>query len=52
MTTDVETDHIMKLIPVRRAGQPDEVAALVSYLMSDAAGYVTRQTIRIDGGLS
>ncbi len=52
MTTDVEIDHIMKMIPARRAGQPDEVAALVSYLMSDAAGYVTRQTICIDGGLS
>ena len=52
MTTDVEIDHIMKLIPARRAGQPDEVAGLVSYLMSDAAGYVTRQTICIDGGLS
>jgi 3-oxoacyl-[acyl-carrier protein] reductase len=52
MTTDVETDHIMKLIPARRAGQPDEVAGLVSYLMSDAAAYVTRQTICIDGGLS
>lgn len=52
MTTDVEIDHIMKLIPARRAGQPDEVAGLVSYLMSDAASYVTRQTICIDGGLS
>lgn len=52
MTTDVEIDHIMKMIPARRAGQPDEVAGLVSYLMSDAAAYVTRQTICIDGGLS
>ncbi len=52
MTTDVETDHIMKMIPARRAGQPGEVAALVAYLMSDDAEYVTRQTICIDGGLS
>jgi 3-oxoacyl-[acyl-carrier protein] reductase len=52
MTTDVEIDHIMKMIPARRAGQPEEVAGLVSYLMSDAAAYVTRQTICIDGGLS
>jgi 3-oxoacyl-[acyl-carrier protein] reductase len=52
MTTDVELEHIMKMIPARRAGQAGEVAALVSYLMSDAAGYVTRQTICIDGGLS
>ena len=49
---DVENDHILKMIPARRAGRPDEVAALVSYLMSDAAGYVTRQTVCIDGGLS
>ena len=52
MTTDVEIDHVMKMIPARRAGQPEEVAGLVSYLMSDAAAYVTRQTVCIDGGLS
>ena len=52
MTTDVELEHIMKLIPLRRAGEPGEVAGIVSYLMSDEAGYVTRQTICIDGGLS
>ena len=52
MTADAEFEHIMKLIPVRRSGQPDEVAGLVAYLMSDAAAYITRQTICIDGGLS
>jgi len=52
MTADAEFEHIMKLIPTRRAGQPDEVAGLVAYLVSDAAGYITRQTICIDGGLS
>lgn len=52
MTTEVEFEHLMKLIPARRVGHPNEVAGLVSYLMSDAAAYVTRQTICIDGGLS
>ena len=52
MTADVEIEHIMKFIPARRVGRPEEVASLVSYLMSDQASYVTRQTICIDGGLS
>jgi len=52
MTADAEFEQIMKMIPTRRVGQPDEVAGLVAYLMSDAAGYITRQTICIDGGLT
>jgi 3-oxoacyl-[acyl-carrier protein] reductase len=42
----------LDLIPVRRLGTTEEVAALVAYLMSDLAAYVTRQVISIDGGLS
>lgn len=41
----------MKLIPAQRMGQADEVAGLVSYLMSDIAAYVTRQVISINGGM-
>jgi len=41
----------MKLIPLQRMGQADEVAGLVSYLMSDIAAYVTRQVISINGGM-
>ena len=52
MTAAVEFEQLMKLIPARRVGRPEEVAGLVSYLMSDQAAYVTRQTICIDGGLS
>ena len=44
--------RIVDLIPVRRLGTTEEVAALVAYLMSDVAAYVTRQVISIDGGLS
>lgn len=51
MIADVPLDEAMKMIPMRRLGQPDEVAGLVSYLCSDAAGYVTRQVISINGGM-
>ena len=33
-----------------RLGQPDEIAAVVAFLASDAAGWVTAQTIRVNGG--
>ena len=52
MTAETELDQVLKAIPARRVGQPDEVAGLVSYLMSDLAAYITRQVISIDGGLS
>lgn len=39
------------LVPLRRTGRPDDVAALAVFLASDAAGYVTAQVITIDGGL-
>ncbi|MBE0506861.1 MAG: 3-oxoacyl-ACP reductase FabG [Marinospirillum sp.] len=42
---------ILQSIPMNRMGQADEVASLASYLMSDAAGYITRQVISVNGGL-
>lgn len=44
-------DEALKIIPMKRMGVADEVAGLASYLMSDIAGYVTRQVISINGGM-
>jgi 3-oxoacyl-[acyl-carrier protein] reductase len=52
MVADANLDEALNLIPMRRLGKPDEVAALVAYLFSDLAAYVTRQVIAIDGGLA
>jgi len=52
MIEGVELERVLDLIPVRRLGQPDEVAAAVSFLMSKDASYITRQVIGVNGGLS
>jgi 3-oxoacyl-[acyl-carrier protein] reductase len=44
-------DEAMKIIPARRMGRPEEVAALVAFLMSADAGYITRQVISVNGGM-
>ncbi len=45
-------EQIAKMVPARRAGRPEEVADLVSFLASGKAGYITGQTISINGGLA
>jgi 3-oxoacyl-[acyl-carrier protein] reductase len=45
-------DQIKKIIPLKRIGQPAEIASVVAFLASDDAAYVTGQVLRADGGLS
>ena len=52
MLAGAQTDHVVPLIPMRRIGQPEEVAAVVTFLASEAASYVTAQVIGVDGGFS
>lgn len=52
MLREVPRDQALAQIPMRRLGEPREVADLVAFLASDKAAYITGQVIRIDGGLT
>lgn len=52
MIAGVPLDEALKLIPARRVGKPEEVAAAVSFLLRDDAAYITRQVISVNGGLA
>lgn len=51
MTEGLVMEEALKIIPMQRAGTPDDVAGVVRFLMSDSAAYITRQVIQVNGGM-
>lgn len=51
MTKDLPQEQLKALVPMKRFGTPEEVAALVSFLCSDLASYITGEVVSINGGL-
>lgn len=51
MTADLPREEIVKMVPMRRLGQPEDVAGIVAFLCSDEAAYITRQVISVNGGM-
>ncbi|MBS1197764.1 MAG: short chain dehydrogenase family protein [Proteobacteria bacterium] len=52
MLDSAPVDEALKYVPMGRVGQPEEVAATVAFLMSEGAGYITRQVIGVNGGMA
>ena len=50
--TVFNTDAIQRLVPMKRAGTPEEVAALTGFLASESAAYLTGQIINLNGGIT
>ena len=51
MTSDLPKEEVVKMIPMKRFGKPQEVASLAAYLMSENASYITAQVVSVNGGL-
>ena len=52
MLAGLPTEQLAAMIPMRRIGKPEEVAAVVAFLLSDASSYVTGETISVNGGMA
>ncbi len=52
MVKDLPAKELSTMIPLRRFGTPEEVAAVVGFLLSDAASYVTGETLSVNGGMA
>ena len=51
MTAHIPAENLANMIPLRRMGTPEEVAAMVAFLCSDEASYITRQVFSVNGGM-
>ncbi|HEY4345645.1 MAG TPA: 3-ketoacyl-ACP reductase FabG2 [Parvibaculum sp.] len=51
MIEKAPVEEILKLIPMQRLGQPEEIGGIVAFLLSDEASYLTRQVISVNGGM-
>lgn len=51
MVADAPIEEALKMIPAKRLGTVEEVAATISFLVSEDAGYITRQVISVNGGM-
>lgn len=51
MVEELPLDEIKKMVPLRRLGKPEEIAATTTFLLSNGAAYITRQVISVNGGI-